>query len=308
MIFAIIFLILNSCLVAKTEGCSSEVKQATWQFLVGRDHAHAGVNSANDCRLLCLQGSNNFTCQGYTWVKEKVVNYCYLFGELENIQLCEGCESGSVPRYLPSGQYCEAENILAEDRTDSAQECSELCKRTQNCNVFTWFVEDSPFFHNTCFMYESCEEVSECGEYCVSANLNCIHNKQCYEYTVLNEENRNVNFKGDYGTRNYLGDHLSSSHCSPLWRGAGYYRFLPPAGTKLPEVAPGWKSCHTEDPVWMESPHPDVQYIETDVTFCEQQAADECHYKYHGTVTLCDNYIVYYLEDIDSYTRYCPIM
>ena len=53
------------------------------------------------------------------------------------------------------------------------------------------------------------------------------------------------------------------SYTSPRWQGAGYYRFLEPAGTMLPEKSPGYYHCGTRSVGWLNGTHQGLEQGDT---------------------------------------------
>ena len=308
MISSIIFWIALSSffLEGNAQKCPDSVQGATWDY-TENDIYYERINSVEACKDLCING--NFSCQGYSWVPDRhlsgFMNNCYLFSELNNMHECEACSSGTAPEYLEEGKACSTENpddIISQEFKESAQACLESCNEKQGCNAFTWFNETSPIFHNLCFTYPSCDNstIQDCPT-CVSAKLNCVQNKQCYEYNILSEESRNVYMKGSEDQ--YFVDLASENaytHTSTNWNGPGVYRIMEPAGNAIPESPQEENYCTSLNPVWMNSSHPTEKYSEKDVSFCPQSGA--C---VDGTSTLCDCFFVYSLPEMTGNSRYC---
>ena len=153
---------------------------------------------------------------------------------------------------------------------------------------------------------------------CILINLVDDLPEQCSEYTILDEPERSVNNKNsrcrdkkgnwicyydDFGEEGY-------ADASPQWKGAGYYRLMQPAGTLLPEYAPGDFSCGTQHTGWLKGKHPEDSGSEVNMTACmDYDRGDryDCKYHFDIKVTNCKGYYVYFLPDItnNGYARYC---
>ena len=77
----------------------------------------------------------------------------------------------------------------------------------------------------------------------------------CNDYKILSETERNHQFKTPSQT--WWCDRSGwTIKKSPQWHGNDWYRFLPPAGTRIAEEAPGYKYCGTRYSGWMQGSHP----------------------------------------------------
>ena len=75
---------------------------------------------------------------------------------------------------------------------------------------------------------------------------------------ILKENTRNVNYR-KRGT--YFCDESHSRQKSPSWKGSKWYRFMAPAGTRIPEKPPSFSNrldgpCGTQFPGWVNGNHP----------------------------------------------------
>ena len=130
---------------------------------------------------------------------------------------------------------------------------------------------------------------------------------------ILDEEERSVT--NDNGRcfdddRNYICyyDKERSRYTSAQWKGAGYYRMMEPAGTQLPEYAPGDYHCGTLYPGWLNGSHPDRSGEEVEMTVCvdgDRGNERDCYRKIDIKVTNCKGYYVYFLPELGSLARYC---
>ena len=70
---------------------------------------------------------------------------------------------------------------------------------------------------------------------------------ECTNYNVLNEPERNIEkSSGDYC------DETGHHYTFTKWRGSGWYRILPPAGTRIPESHVGYSRCGTVGSGWIQ--------------------------------------------------------
>ena len=143
----------------------------------------------------------------------------------------------------------------------------------------------------------------------------------CSEYMVLDEEDRNNEHDGCYDGQGYkennkikdddgkwicYDDREGNSFSSAQWKGAGYYRFMEPAGTILAEQAPGANHCGTNVTGWLNGNHPNDNGIEVDMSVCFQRDEFNCSREYKIRVTGCKGYYVYFLPNIIyGFGRYC---
>ena len=172
--------------------------------------------------------------------------------------------------------------------------------------TYTWFNSSTPFA-NSCFLYASCNEEIPCYG-CVTGRTNCISSPQCFEYQILDEESR--------ATSNYNCDCSNSCFCdqdganfiSVRWKGDGYYRFVEPSGTMMPESSPGAYHCGTIGSGWLHGQHPEEEGLEVDMEACfDDYGSSTCVYKAKITVTKCNGYYVYHLVEnpLTKVLRYC---
>ena len=104
-------------------------------------------------------------------------------------------------------------------------------------------------------------------------------------------------------------DKTGLGYTSPDWVGAGWYRMMVPAGTRIPESPPGRYQCGTTATGWLRGSHPASPGRKDNVTYCfDNTESDDtdCDWSTQGKVTHCGDYFVYYLEDAPCYPcRYC---
>ena len=98
------------------------------------------------------------------------------------------------------------------------------------------------------------------------------------------------------------------------WKGARWYRFMAPAGTRLPESPPKFSSpsegvCGTYHPGWLKGHHPKKAGEVVNRTVCfKSSSSNNCHFIYTKPVKIrnCGSYFVYYLVDVRGCaSRYC---
>ena len=133
---------------------------------------------------------------------------------------------------------------------------------------------------------------------------------------MLDDSRRSV----DYGNGTELGiakakcdsDYNEYGDYSSLdWVGAGWYRMMVPAGTRIPETSPGIWHCGTQAPGWLKGSHPAAVGQTSEVKFCFDgkgfpNPATDCEWSTQGKVTHCGDYFVYYLDNTPTCNiRYC---
>ena len=88
--------------------------------------------------------------------------------------------------------------------------------------------------------------------------INCLPQPdQCVDYQILDDATRNI----QHGHEDYCDD--SELATGPDWRGPGWYRMLPPAGTMMPQVTPQPDHCGTTRAGWLDGQHPTGVYQTT---------------------------------------------
>ena len=128
---------------------------------------------------------------------------------------------------------------------------------------------------------------------------------------ILSEKTRNVNY------RRY-GSHLCdcNSYKSPSWKGPKkWYRFMAPAGTRIPEKPPSYSSyldgpCGTRHPGWLNGHHPKQpgQLVNRKVCFVYKyyNYRNNCCWSNSVKIRNCGKYFVYFLSDARPCSvRYC---
>jgi len=278
--------------------CKVEVKRATWNFHYGSDEEIPGVITVEECKELCLNDSDN--CRGYTHTTNEVVGYCYKFKELTGMRECSTCSSGTTPEFFEGVCPFNPEDELGEEIAESAEVCWQKCFDTTGCTSFTWYDSSTPF-ENICFLFSKCDDLKVCSG-CQSGRVNCINTPQCFQYSILDEETRNVIVHSEM----YYYDISSYYYQSPRWMGNAFYRLLPPAGTVIPEKDPGVSNCGTNEGGYLQSgSHPVVVGTEVEATVSFAGRPETVSI----TITKCPgSYFVYKLPEAKSYGplgRYC---
>merc|ERR1712154_651240 len=86
---------------------------------------------------------------------------------------------------------------------------------------------------------------------------------ECNEYLELNDTSRNTE------QPSFLNcDDIDDIFHSPDWAGTNWYRMTEPAGTQMPESSPGYQSCGTYYPGWVQDTHPEVAEQSKEVKIC----------------------------------------
>ena len=84
---------------------------------------------------------------------------------------------------------------------------------------------------------------------------------------------------------------------------------MQPAGTQLPEYAPGRHHCGTWNTGWLNGSHPERSGEEVEMTVCvdgDRGNEDDCWRNVSITITKCKGYYVYFLPELDYVgARYC---
>lgn len=125
----------------------------------------------------------------------------------------------------------------------------------------------------------------------------------CLGYNILNEPDRSVTYGID---DDYRCDKTGNGRVSPRWKGSGWYRFLPPAGTLLAQASPGSSHCNTAAPGWTNGTLPTVQGSTLDIQVCFDNNSRQCNWHKDARVTNCGAYYVYYLNKTPGCSfRYC---
>ncbi len=202
------------------------------------------------------------------------------------------------------------EDIIDAGPTESSDECAGLCYASDGCSGFTWY-DNTTALPNRCFLFTICEDTLPC-QHCTSGRISCVASPQCYNYKVLDEESRNVKSKGD---GEFCDKVDNDRNCSPgKWEGAGYYRFMQPAGIMIPTSDPGSFHCGTLGTGWINGTTDSLPVgEETSMEMCFSwinPVLDSCHHRDEVRVTRCpEGYYVYYLKDAPAITyRYCSSM
>ena len=304
----IIFFVHLAFKIEFVEGmCTNAVNGGTWKFKPGRDVALFGIETVEECSVMC---ASNSTCKGYTWRYDGVIGWCYKFAVLEDIFESAGVHSGTVTEVLEGSCLAEADAIIDEITTQSSDECAQLCYNTNGCVGYTWYEKSTPF-PQYCFLYSICEDVIPCYG-CSSGRISCVTSPQCYQYNVLDEESRSVHLHSDLDSNFYYCDRLEPGDVtSPRWQGQGYYRIMEPAGTVLSSSDPGINHCGTYGSGWIRGDTDDIQVgEERTVEACFTGHGDSCFRRKMISVTRCPgDYFVYQLSEVPTcFSRYCAAL
>ena len=126
----------------------------------------------------------------------------------------------------------------------------------------------------------------------------------------MNEATRNVNYRE--GVLKCDRSEYRSLK-SPAWKGPGWYRFMGPAGTRLPESPPVFsnplteKVCGTHYTGWLNGHHPTNPGELVTRKVCFKSNTDTtCRHEKTTKIRHCGSYFVYYLHDVGTCSlRYC---
>ena len=122
---------------------------------------------------------------------------------------------------------------------------------------------------------------------------------------------RNSNFGISSG--GHKRDLLGHSQTSEDWRGNGWYRFMEPAGTEIPENVVATQHCNTFRAGWLNGDHPEIpgQEVNREVCFNEgsESSSEEkrCSLRKDIKILHCGSFYVYYLQKVSTgyLARYC---
>lgn len=122
----------------------------------------------------------------------------------------------------------------------------------------------------------------------------------CTDYKILDEKERNYQFNTPRGSWWCDEGRYTNSKMSPKWHGTAWYRFLPPAGTKIAEEAPGHKRCGTWSPGWMQGSHPTNLGETVERTVCFQSQDETCDSSWSKQIKVrnCGQFFLYNLVDV----------
>ena len=117
----------------------------------------------------------------------------------------------------------------------------------------------------------------------------------CNDYKILNEMERNHQVKTSGSS---WCDQTGHSYTNSQWHGDDWYQFLPPAGTRIAEEAPGGKHCGTNWSGWMQGSHPTSLGETVTRTVCFQGTSSlTCYKSSEIKVRNCGQYFLYRLVD-----------
>ena len=103
------------------------------------------------------------------------------------------------------------------------------------------------------------------------------------------------------------------------WKGKNWYRFIPPAGTNMPNKAVGVHHCGTKNPGWIHGYFPTKlgETVEVRVCFAGYYWAHNmyygpknqkpCYYHTNAKIRHCGKYFIYELPDTPGCMRYCAV-
>ena len=131
---------------------------------------------------------------------------------------------------------------------------------------------------------------------------------ECKDYKVLHESTRNVKYReGDFEC-----DRSGYDYTSPAWKGSGWYRFIAPAGTRIPESPPAFsnyskeKVCGTHITGWLNGQHPITPGELVTRKVCFKTNSNNCESEKTTKIRHCGTYFVYHLTDtVACHYRYC---
>ena len=133
---------------------------------------------------------------------------------------------------------------------------------------------------------------------------------QCKNYIVLNHKTRNVNYGNGY--RCDSGKYYRAGQTKITGSSSQWYRFMKPAGTKMPDYPPSLKGfkCGTVAPGWLEGGHPTNAGEVVKRRVCFSFLGKKCYggLARNVKVTHCGEFYVYALPFVPHCTLgYCAI-
>ena len=125
---------------------------------------------------------------------------------------------------------------------------------------------------------------NDCDGLVDGADSDCVvADAQCSEpYITISDATRNVTFSG-------------TGSCD-INLAIGWYRFVDPAGTQLPETAPPTSHCRTHATGWMNGVHPDVEDGVVSRTACYHWAGNQCQWSNPIKAVNCGDFHLYELR------------
>ena len=114
------------------------------------------VYSEEECRLICL---DNEECQFITYFNasaKPVPNICRIFKTCDSVLPSENCVSQNMECF----DLCSSNIIGLMDENvidivmniETENACKDLCTTTNPCSWYTYFNENDPTYHETCFL------------------------------------------------------------------------------------------------------------------------------------------------------------
>ena len=130
---------------------------------------------------------------------------------------------------------------------------------------------------------------------------------QCSDYKTLNDPSRHYTQGRAY---NCDKPGQSYGHTSPQWRGADWYRFSGPAGTKMAtkKEVTNENMCGTRAAGHLDTnTHPDLADGQSqDQKVCFYQGTRQCYRSTTVTIQKCDGFYIYKLPNPPACSlRYC---
>ena len=124
----------------------------------------------------------------------------------------------------------------------------------------------------------------------------------CGTYEILDDETRKATAGGSIRC-----DRVSSPACSPDWKGANWYRIMPPAGTQMPEAPTKAFRCGSKSTGWILGKHPKNKGETVEAKVCVSWG-HACRWSMKTSIRNCGSFFLYKLPEPSNCTfRFCTV-
>ena len=126
---------------------------------------------------------------------------------------------------------------------------------------------------------------------------------ECTNYNILNEKERNIQVSYPHQC-----DETGHNSMFTQWKGSGWYRMLPPAGTRIPESPIATSQCGTVGSGYIQGTHPSNpgETVTRTVCFSYNSDGNICYGTKEIKIRHCGQYMLYHLVPVPNcYMAYC---